>query len=347
MTLSLQAKPEQEICELVKAKSILYLSGAQVLELGVFDFPKLCSCIEDVYRLHWHKQVRMPKTEYLTYAGRSSYDRIIVLLGALGGSRPLTGAKLICSSIGNLELGFPRASGLIVLNDVVTQRAFCIMEGAQISAARTAAVTGVALARLMPPGVAKVALIGCGFLAKTHILMWSQLFANRNAVLHLYDVNEHRSEELAEYARTRSLNVKIGHTAESVIQDADIIIPATTATSPYIQAEWIKADSLYSAVSLLDPSLDVFRQADHIVVDDLETCKNEGRPLHHLDHTGEILKMSIFSMGELIVNDQALRTTQQKRILFNPMGTVITDLAVAGLIFERACCRGSGTALPA
>lgn len=346
MALSLQARPLQEINELVKAESILYLSRAQVLELGVFDFPELCRRIEDVYRLHWHKQVKIPKTEYLTYDGRSSYDRIIVLLGALGGDRPLSGTKLICSSTGNRQLGFPRASGLIVLNDVVTQRVFCIMEGAQISAARTAAVTGVALARLMPASVAKVAFIGCGFLAKIHILMWAELFKNHNAELHLYDLDRRSTEELAEYATSRSLKVQVGRSAESVIHDADVIIPATTATSPYIKAEWIKPDSLYSAVSLLDPTLDVFCQSDHVVVDDIETCKNEGRPLEQLDRSGRIQKMSIWSIGEVIVNDKALRTTGKERILFNPMGTVITDLAVARLIVERACSRGIGIRLP-
>jgi hypothetical protein len=40
------------------------------------------------------QHVRIPKTEYLTYDGRSSYDRIIVLLGSIGGDRPLSGSKI-------------------------------------------------------------------------------------------------------------------------------------------------------------------------------------------------------------------------------------------------------------
>jgi ornithine cyclodeaminase len=332
--------------ELIQSESILYLSGSQVAQLGVFDFPELCRRIEDVYRLHWKKQVKMPKTDYLTYDGRSSYDRIIVLLGSIGGERPLSGIKLICSSTGNREMGFPRASGLIVLNDVTTQRAFCMMEGAQISAARTAAVTGVALSRLMPSRVEKVAFIGCGFLAKTHLVMWSQLFSDRGAELYFHDLEPGTAEELAEYATALNLRVRLAGSAKDAIQDADVIIPATTATSPYIEAAWIKPNSLYSAVSLLDPKLDVFRQANHIVVDDLETCKNEGRPLQQLDLSGETQKMSILSIGDVIVQNKALRMAGGERILFNPMGTVITDLAVAGMIFERARCSNTGTTLP-
>lgn len=50
------------------------------------------------------QHVRIPKTEYLTYDGRSSYDRIIVLLGSIGGDWPLSGIKLICSSTGNRKM---------------------------------------------------------------------------------------------------------------------------------------------------------------------------------------------------------------------------------------------------
>jgi len=336
----------QKTRELVGAKSILYLSEKEVAALGVFEFAQLCSRVEEVYRLLWQNQVKMPKTEYLTYDGRSSYDRIIVLLGSIGGDRPLSGVKLICSSTGNREMGFPRASGLIVLHDVATQRAFCIMEGAQISAARTAAVTGVALSRLMPTKVDKVAFIGCGFLARIHVRMWAQLFHDREAELHFYDVDPSVTEDLVEYAKTLNLSAKMGKSAQSVISDADVILPATTATAPYIEAHWIKPDSLYSAVSLLDPQLDVFRQADHVVVDDLESCKNEGRPLELLDRTGETKNISILSMGQVILENRSLRTAGRERILFNPMGTIITDLAVAGMIFERASCCNTGTELP-
>ena len=336
----------EALTELVNARSILYLSETQVIELGVFDFPELRVQIEEVYRLLWQKQVKMPKTDYLTYDGRSSYDRIIVLLGSIGGTAALSGIKLICSSTTNRKLGLPRASGLVVLNDVVTQRPYCIMEAAQISAARTAAVTAVALSRLLPKKVQKVAFVGCGFLAKIHVLMWSQLYREREAELYFYDLEPDATEQLADYAKTLGLKAMVGSSARGVIEDADVVLPATTATSPYIEASWIKADSLYSAVSLLDPKLDVFRQSDHVVVDDLETCKNEGRPLQQLDRNGDTEHMSILSMGEVIALDKNLRVSGKERILFNPMGTVITDLAVAGMIFNRASSRNIGTALP-
>jgi len=75
----------------------------QGANLGVFNFQERCRNIVDVYRLQWHN-TRIPKTEYLTYDGRSSYDRIIVLLGSIGGDEPLSGIKLICSSTGNRKM---------------------------------------------------------------------------------------------------------------------------------------------------------------------------------------------------------------------------------------------------
>ena len=60
----------------VEARELLYLSTVDVRDLGVFDFAWAVDRIEQAYRAHYAGDTVMPKTEYLKYSGRSSYDPV-------------------------------------------------------------------------------------------------------------------------------------------------------------------------------------------------------------------------------------------------------------------------------
>ena len=323
--------------ELIEKGLIARLSFQSVLRNGVFDFARLIPVIAEVYRTHADGDFRMPKSDYLKYDGRPSYDRIITLLGYLGGAFQVSGVKEICSSTQNHKRGFPRASGLIILNDPDTQRPFAILEASQISSARTAAVTGLAISSFSPAEVGKVGWLGCGYLAQTHADMWSQQFRDRCDQIHFYDPNPEFRSRFGSILAEKGLQGVECESPEMVVRDSDIVIPMTTSEVPYIEASWVKEASLYSAVSLLDPHLAVLRQSDSIVVDDLDICKAEGRPLQLMEEAGDLEEKRVLSMGEVLSNDLKVRTGEGKgRIFFNPMGTVLTDLGVALAILENA-----------
>src|SRR5262245_29447977 len=106
---------------------MLFLSARDVEALGVFDFAANRAVVSDAYRAYRAGDVRMPGSDYLKYRGRPSYDRIINLLGYLGGETCVSGSKLICSAVGNRAKGLPRASGLVTLVDAETQRPFALL----------------------------------------------------------------------------------------------------------------------------------------------------------------------------------------------------------------------------
>lgn len=337
---------KHSINSLIEERNILYLSTDDVIALGVYDFKMAYEAIKAVFKLHYTDKVIMPKGDYLTYPHRMKYDRAIALLGYVGGIIDMGGVKFICSSTGNHELQLPRASGLLVLIDSQTQRPYCIMEASLISAVRTAAVTALAIQYLAPKCIEKVCLLGCGVLAKAHLLMWCELYRHIGAPIHVYDLEVEKCLHLKSGAEREGVDIIIGKNAQDVINSADVIIPVTTANDAYIEWDWLKKGSLYAAVSLLDAKLDVFRNADWIVVDDEALCKQEGRPLHCLSDKGELDHLRVVSLGHVIHDDMILRQSSMDRIVFNPMGTVMTDLAIAKQILDRACREKVGRILP-
>jgi len=321
---------------LVKDGLLAYVPSGDVLASGVFDFERILPVMEEAYAAHYKGDFRMPNSEYLRYDGRPSYDRIISLLGYLGGPFGVSGVKEICSSTENRTLDLPRASGLIILNDPGTQRPFAILEASKISAARTAAVTGLAIRFLRPGRIGKVAFIGCGFLARIHAMMWSQLYSGECGTLHVFDARGKSSREFVSWLGVEcGLKAVVCRSAEEAVRNSDLIVPMTTAEEPYIKPEWVKGDSLYSAVSLLDPELGVLEGSDCIVVDDERLCRSEGRPMQRLEQAGGLRGIRLHTMGEVICRGLRLRDGCS-RIFFNPMGTVITDLALASHVLENA-----------
>lgn len=334
------------IRSLVDSHELLFLDGRRVDELGVFDFPANRASVVEAYRAHAASDVRMPGSDYLTYEGRPSYDRVINLLGYLGGATCVSGSKLICSGVGNRARGLPRASGLITLVDSETQRPFCVLDAAKISAARTAAVTSVALAFLAPRPISRAAVLGCGYQASVHLRLMAALPDCRPGRLRLFDVDPAAARRLALEAAGLGLEAEVVASAEAAVRGADLVVPLTTSETPYVEAAWLDRPSLYAAVSLLDATLGVFEQADLVVVDDEESCKHEGRPLQRLEQQGRYASLTVATIGQMITGAFQAPAGRDLRIVFNPMGTVITDIAVAVRLFERAVDEAVGVRLP-
>lgn len=329
-------KSKDKIQQLIKEKKLVYMSFEDVKATNVFDFKEIRSVLKEVYKTHYANDYNMPVCEYLKYPDRPSYDRIITLLGYLGGDFNISGLKEICSSTTNKELGFERASGLIILNDTQTQRPFAILEASQISAARTAGVTSIAIEQIAPKNIKKLCFIGCGYLAKTHALMWKQLYTNITSIINVFDINEQNAKEFKNFCEKElDLTINICDSAQEAILDSDIIIPMTTQETPYIKASWVKENSLYCAVSLLDPELEVLKNSSVIVVDDEKICKQEDRPLQKLENSGDLAQINLHTIGEILSIPDLKQKINTDKIFFNPMGTILTDLGVAYLVLSR------------
>lgn len=327
---------KNNIQQLINQKKIIYISHEDVKNINAFDFKEIRNILKEVYKIHYLNDYKMPVSDYLKYKNRSSYDRIIVLLGYLGGKFNLSGLKEICSSTTNKDLGFERASGLIILNDTQTQRPFAIIEASQISAARTAGVTSISIEQFAPKNVNKVCFIGCGYLAKIHAIMWKQLYTELTETLNVFDVNKESANTFKEFCENElGLKINICDSAYDAINNSDIIIPLTTQETPYIKASWIKENSLYSAVSLLDPELNVLKNSSYIIVDDEEICKQEGRPLEKLEQNGDLTSIKLYTIGEILSKPEMREDIKKQKIFFNPMGTVITDLGVSYLVLSK------------
>ncbi|OLR92359.1 ornithine cyclodeaminase [Actinokineospora bangkokensis] len=267
------------------------------------------------------------------------------------------GCKIINASLGNQALGLPRAAGLIVLNDPETAQPVCVMEGARISALRTAAVSVAALRAARDLGaVTSVAFLGSGRQAEVHLELLAPLCPRLGEVV-LHDVVRGQAEKLAEALSTTRPGVRVAEDARSAVSGADITIAVTTTTEPYVDLDWVAPGATFVNVSLDDATEGLLLGCDHLFVDDWDlVVDDDHRLLGKLARSGRVSAPGTAApeggravdadLPALFSGEYTRPITATDRVVVNPFGMGVHDVAIAAAVHATALERGIGLALP-
>lgn len=267
------------------------------------------------------------------------------------------GCKIINACIGNLDRGLPRAGGLILLYDPETAAPVCVMEGAYISALRTAAVSLAALRAVRPlPTVDRVALLGCGRQARSHL----DLLVARGGVKSVaaYDLSPARAAAFAEELRASlpEIEVEVCAGPEAAVRSAPVTFATTTTTTSYVPLAWLPEGSVFLNVSLDDAAEDVLLGVEHLFIDDWGLVSEDTtRLLGRLVQAGRATAPGATSPGArqvdadlatLLSGGYARPINATDRTVVNPFGMGVHDVALATHVFVNAVESGTGTILP-
>ena len=257
------------------------------------------------------------------------------------------GLKWISGYPDNRAHGLPYILGLIVLNDPETGRPLCIMDAREITGFRTAAISGVAISRLVPPEVNTVAIVGTGAQARAHLPVLAHLLPPFDLVV--CDAVPEAVEAFAELAKgdaaVRSL--RIVASIPEAIAEADLLITAGTTYAHFqnqIRPELMKPDVLIAAVdwSTLIPGATV-EAADLFAVDDVpQYLYHRGFGVEFLGYPEEAR-----SLGELVAEGVTRETRPSGLLIVMPIGVAMTDILYAHEVLRRAEELGIGLELEA
>ena len=183
----------------------------------------------------------------------------------------LVGLKWVAAFPDNRRLGLPAISGLIVLNDAETGVPAWIMDAALITAVRTAAVSGLAV-RLFARGPSRrVAILGAGVQARSHLEVVTELLPS--AEVAVFDRHPERAAGLAaEHNETLGGDrVAPAATVADALEGADVVVTVATlgASAEPIRADMLAHGALVVAVDFATyVPADLAASAAEFVVDD-------------------------------------------------------------------------------
>jgi ornithine cyclodeaminase len=263
------------------------------------------------------------------------------------GNAAAFGLKAICVFPRNPAKGLDSHQGAVLLFSAETGELQAMMNASAITAIRTAAVSGVATDLLARADACKLALLGTGVQARSHLAAMAevrQLTRCRIASRRF----EHAQKFAEEMKRNFSFALEPVETVEEALDGADLIVTATTAVEPIVKREWISAGA---HLNLVGSSIPKAREVDSetmaaasLFVDRRESTINEAGDYLFAVRDGLIGPDHIRAeLGEVLTGDKPGRTSSDEITLFKSLGIAIEDVFAAEYLYRQAQELNAGT----
>lgn len=246
----------------------------------------------------------------------------------------------------NPARGLPSVGATVLLHDPRTGELLAIMDGAAITALRTAAGSAVATKYLARDDASIVGILGAGVQAESHLLAMCEV--RDVAEARVYSRTRAQREAFAvQMAARTGVRVVAVEDARHVVEGADIVITATTAREPIVEGAWFD-DGVH--INCVGSGIPDRRELDDdivlrskIVVDTRESALAEGGDLLIPIENGLMTADEIHAdLGEVVAGQRVGRVDAREITLFKSVGVALQDVAAAARAYGRARSLGVG-----
>lgn len=330
----------------------LYLSQEDVIKAGGLEMKRIIKAVEMAFRASAKGEtINPPKTVVMWDKGKpvDIRRRVIAMPSCIESEKKFAGIKGISSAPDNPKnLGIPRATALIILNDYDSGIPICLMDGTIISAMRTGATSGVAARYLAKKESRSAGIIGTGVQGRTQLMALKVVLPHLKQI-QVYDLDGEKAKRFArEMGSALDVEVKVVESPEAVFQEGDVVVTATVSDHSYIKRSWLQEGCLYIEISGLDSEMEVLTAFHKVVVDDWEQVKdNQHNLVGRCYGAGLFTDKDLYaSLPEIVIGRKPGREKDEEKIFFNPLGMSICDLFEAYRVYQSAKEKGIGKILP-
>ena len=248
----------------------------------------------------------------------------------------------------NPKLGLPSVNGLMMLLSAKTGLLeAALLDNGYLTDVRTAAAGAVAAKHLSREDSETAAIFGAGVQARLQLQALLLVRPIRRARIWARDAGKAEAAA-ADLENRLGIEVEAIADPETAVAGADIVVTTTPATSPILQAEWIKSGQHVTAMGSdaehkneIDPRL--VGKADLYVADRLSQTRILGE-LHHAIAAGLAEAAADFpELGAVVAGKVHGRTGNSDITFADLTGTGVQDTAIATLARRRAIETGTGS----
>ncbi len=304
---------------------LLFLCREEVAGL-LPDVPAQLDLVEGAYRALAAGRVELPpkpgihprKDSFLHAMPAYLRDEDVVTLKWVGGYPA------------NKDKGLPYITGLIVVNDADTGLPLAVMDGAEITAARTAAASGVCVRRFAPDGWRRAAILGCGEQGLFHARLLHAL--EPEVVIRAWDPHQERIARLDGLAEAAESWEDALAGAEVIVTAGPIVADPPSPLGPGRLGErWL----------LLPIDFDFYVARETVAAADLFLADDVGQ-FEYYREQGHFQgwPAPAGSVGEGLGGEAS-----PARVLCCNLGIGALDAAFSHAVLERARAAGTGTEL--
>jgi alanine dehydrogenase len=261
---------------------------------------------------------------------------------------PTLAVKTITSFPSNASRGLPLISSTVLLLDAETGSTKAIMDGTHLTAVRTAAASALAADVLARPEASRLALIGSGVQAASHLeaiatvrKLTTVTVSSRTLASARRFVEQHAS-------RHASVSFRAVASGDEAVSNADLVCTVSSAREPVFDPTSVAPGTHISAVGSHTPQTREIpgetMRAARVVVDSRDASLSEcgdcmiaiAEGLFGPDHVSD-------ELGEVLAGTRRGRTSDDEVTIYQSCGIAIQDAVAARLVYERARAAGIGS----
>ncbi|MCC5969291.1 MAG: ectoine utilization protein EutC [Pararhodobacter sp.] len=309
---------------------------------GILDLSlELVDCVADAFRALAGGRVVMPPILSMAIAEHNGeVDVKTAYVPGLDGFA----IKVSPGFFDNPRLGLPSTSGLMMVFSTRTgQLQALLLDNGYLTDLRTAAAGAVAARALAREDATSACILGAGLQARMQLRALSLVRPLTRASVWARDAA--KAQAMAyEMSAQLGFPVTAMSDPQAAVSAADIIVTTTPATSPVVQADWLRPGQHVTAMGSdqhgkneIDPA--AFTRARY-VADRLSQTRELGE-LRVALQAGIVAAGTEFSeLGAVLAGDAPGRQSADEITLADLTGTGVQDTAIATLALEKAAGAG-------
>jgi alanine dehydrogenase len=291
-------------------------------------------------------EVQQPVRTVLSIGPQKAYFGV---MPAYVTAPPQMGAKLVTVFSDNLAKGLPSHLATILLFDPETGALAAVMDGRYITEARTAAVSAVSAKALARTDAARLAILGTGVQARSHLEALVEVRALADARVWSPQPRS-RERFVSEMAGRVAVPVRACDSAEAAVRDADIVVLVTSSPTPVVDDDWVAPGTHVISVGACRPDQREMAPAlvarGRLVVDSRAAALVESGDIVQGMRDGRFDAAHVVAeLGEVLLGRVEGRRGHDEVTIFKSLGMAVEDVAAADLVYRRAEERGTGTVL--
>ncbi len=273
----------------------------------------------------------------------------LVMPGIIGGEMSALATKIVSVYKKNPEkYNMPTVLAKVMIQDINTGDIVGIMDGSLITAMRTGAATGVSVKYLARKDSKVMSIYSAGVQAKKQV---SGVYYGLNQKLEkckVFDLKKETAEIFkSEIEKELGIEVEISESSDDLLLNTDIIVAATTSTTPIFSGDKVPEGVHISSIGAHAPDareLDTttIKKASLLVAGLKEACIAEAGDYIIPINEGVISESDIVSIGNIITGKISSRSSDTEITVFKSVGISAQDVAVGKLVYDRALKEGIG-----
>lgn len=303
---------------------------------GAVSAERAVSAIRDAFRADGEGRARVPAVINLEVpAARGEFHVKTAYIEGV----PHVAVKVASGFFDNPKRGLPSGSGLMLLFDAATGVPVALLlDNGFLTDIRTAAAGAVAADLLARRAISTVGVIGSGVQAREQVRLLATVRAFSRVVA--WSPTRANLERYCRDLAAQGFDVAPAGGPEEVCRAADVLITATPARAPLVEADWLRDGMHVTAVGSDSPGKQeltaaCLARADLLVVDRLAQCAAFGELKGALD-AGVLTTSDVHAeLGELVAGRKPGRRSDRDITIADLTGVGFQDTAIASAAFRR------------